>query len=156
MKGFRLEGAADIRELRVLGEWAYLRNFIEITVTPPGGAAVRRSGYMLTILRKIDGRWRLTRDANLVGRRPRHSTGMRALPAAFRKAAFVRSCQPGPSSEKVEDVLVDAQRHRVLHMRQRQRLPLPQLRWLGRRGLERLLGGGAGIGCGTARHETCL
>jgi uncharacterized protein (TIGR02246 family) len=67
MKGFRLEGSADIRELRVLGEWAYLRNFIEITVTPPGGAAVRRSGYTLTILRKeSDGRWRLMRDANLV------------------------------------------------------------------------------------------
>ncbi|HEY6383710.1 MAG TPA: SgcJ/EcaC family oxidoreductase [Pseudolabrys sp.] len=67
MKGFRLEGTADIRELRVLGDWAYLRNFIEITVTPPGGAAVRRSGYTLTILRKeSDGRWRLMRDANLV------------------------------------------------------------------------------------------
>ena len=67
MKGFRLEGTADIRELRVLGDWAYLRNFIEITVTPPGGAPVRRSGYTLTILRKgADGRWRLTRDANLV------------------------------------------------------------------------------------------
>jgi uncharacterized protein (TIGR02246 family) len=67
MKGFRLEGSADIRELRVLGDWAYLRNFIEITVTPPGGAPVRRSGYTLTILRKeADGRWRLIRDANLV------------------------------------------------------------------------------------------
>jgi uncharacterized protein (TIGR02246 family) len=51
----------------VLGDWAYLRNFIEITVTLPGGAPVRRSGYALTILRKeSDGRWRLTRDANLV------------------------------------------------------------------------------------------
>jgi len=67
MKGFRIEGSADIRELRVLGDWAYLRNFIEITVTPPGGAPVRRSGYTLTILRKeSDGRWRLMRDANLV------------------------------------------------------------------------------------------
>src|SRR5499426_991648 len=67
MKGFRLEGSADIRELRVFGDWAYLRNFIEITVTPPGGTPVRRSGYTLTILRKgADGRWRLTRDANLV------------------------------------------------------------------------------------------
>jgi len=67
MKGFRIDGSADIRELRVLGDWAYLRNFIEITVTPPGGAPVRRSGYTLTILRKeVDGRWRLTRDANLV------------------------------------------------------------------------------------------
>jgi len=67
MKGFRLDGAADIRELRVLGDWAYVRNFIEITVTPPGDASVRRSGYTLTILRKdSDGRWRLTRDANLI------------------------------------------------------------------------------------------
>jgi uncharacterized protein (TIGR02246 family) len=67
MKGFRLEGSADIRELRVLGNWAYLRNFIEITVTPPGGAPMRRSGYTLTILRKESGgRWRLMRDANLV------------------------------------------------------------------------------------------
>jgi len=67
MKGFRIEGSADIRELRVLGDWAYLRNFIEITVTPSGGAPVRRSGYTLTILRKeSDGRWRLMRDANLV------------------------------------------------------------------------------------------
>jgi uncharacterized protein (TIGR02246 family) len=67
MKGFRLEGSADIRELKVLGDWAYLRNFIEITVTPPGGAPVRRSGYTLTILRKEpNGKWLLARDANLV------------------------------------------------------------------------------------------
>ena len=67
MKGFRLEGSADVRELKVLGDWAYLRNFIEITVTPPGGAPVRRSGYTLTIFRKgDDGKWLLTRDANLV------------------------------------------------------------------------------------------
>lgn len=67
MKGFRLEGSADVRELKVLGDWAYLRNFIEITVTPPGGTPVRRSGYTLTIFRKgADGKWLLTRDANLV------------------------------------------------------------------------------------------
>lgn len=67
MDGVSLEGSADIRELKVLGGWAYLRNFIEITVTPPGGAPVRRSGYTLTILRKEpDGRWVLARDANLV------------------------------------------------------------------------------------------
>lgn len=67
MKGFRLEGSADVRELKVVGDWAYLRNFIEITVTPPGGTPVRRSGYTLTIFRKgDDGKWLLTRDANLV------------------------------------------------------------------------------------------
>ncbi|HTL65127.1 MAG TPA: SgcJ/EcaC family oxidoreductase [Pseudolabrys sp.] len=67
MDGVRLEGSADIRELEVLGDWAWLRNFIEITVTPPGGTPVRRSGFTLTILRKEpDGRWVLARDANLV------------------------------------------------------------------------------------------
>ena len=67
MDGVKLEGSADIRELKVLGDRAYLRNFIEITITPPGGAPVRRSGFTLTILRKEpDGRWLLARDANLV------------------------------------------------------------------------------------------
>lgn len=67
MGGVRLEGSADIRELKVLGDWAYLRNFVEITITPAGGEAVRRSGFTLTILRKeLDGRWVLARDANLV------------------------------------------------------------------------------------------
>ena len=67
MQGFEFDGKAEIRELEVLGEWAYLRNFIDVTITPPGGAPVRRSGYTLSILRKqTDGRWLLTRDANLV------------------------------------------------------------------------------------------
>jgi uncharacterized protein (TIGR02246 family) len=67
MKCFRLEGSADVSELKVVGDWAYLRKFIEITVTPPGGTPVRRTGYTLTIFRKgDDGKWLLTRDANLV------------------------------------------------------------------------------------------
>ena len=37
MKNVRIEGTADIRELRVLGDWAYLRNFISMEITPPGG-----------------------------------------------------------------------------------------------------------------------
>jgi len=67
MDGAKLEGTADIRELKVLGNWAWLRNFIEITITPRGGETVHRSGFTLTILRKeADGRWLLARDANLV------------------------------------------------------------------------------------------
>jgi uncharacterized protein (TIGR02246 family) len=62
-----LDGTSEIAELRVLDEWAYLRNHIDLTVTPSGGEAIRRSGYTLTILRKErDGRWRLARDANLL------------------------------------------------------------------------------------------
>ena len=67
MKGVRIEGRSDIRELQVLGDWAYLRSYLELSVTPPGGNTVRRAGYTLTILRKqADGRWLLSRDANLL------------------------------------------------------------------------------------------
>jgi uncharacterized protein (TIGR02246 family) len=62
-----MEGESDIRELEVLGDWAYLRAYIKVTMTPPGGTPVRRAGYTLTILRKQpDGRWLLARDANLM------------------------------------------------------------------------------------------
>ena len=68
MKNFRIEGSSEIQEIQVLGDWAYLRNYIEMTVSPPDSSKpVRRSGYTLTILRKErDGRWRLARDANLL------------------------------------------------------------------------------------------
>src|SRR5262245_56257896 len=67
MQGMSIDGTSDIVELRVLGDWAYLRNRIKVTVTPPGGASATRSGYTLTILRKEpDGKWRLARDANLL------------------------------------------------------------------------------------------
>ena len=69
MSGVRMEGNNDIRELVVLGDIAYLRNHIAITITPTGGAPTRRAGYTLTILRKgQDGRWRLARDANLLSK----------------------------------------------------------------------------------------
>ena len=51
----------------MLGEWAYTRNRIEMTMTMPGAKPVRRAGYTLTLWRKeADGRWRLARDANLL------------------------------------------------------------------------------------------
>ena len=67
MQGMRIEGTADIVELKVLGDWAWLRCRLRMTSTPPGGSPTTRSGYTLTILRKeADGRWRLARDANLL------------------------------------------------------------------------------------------
>jgi len=67
MKDVRVEGRADIKELTVVGDWAYLRNHLRITVTPPNGQPAQRAGYTLTIVRKeADGRWRLFRDANLL------------------------------------------------------------------------------------------
>ena len=67
MRGVELDGRAEIEELQVLGDWAWIRNHIEMTLTPPDGERMQRSGYTLTVLRKgADGRWRLFRDANLV------------------------------------------------------------------------------------------
>ena len=67
MKGFRIEGRSDIQELKILGDWAWMRTRLRVAVTPPNGKEVVRSGYTLTILRKEpDGRWVLIRDANLL------------------------------------------------------------------------------------------
>ncbi len=66
-KDMTIEGTSDIREIKVLGDWAYLRNYLTVTVTPPGAAPIRRAGWTLTILRKTEaGKWVLARDANLM------------------------------------------------------------------------------------------
>lgn len=70
MKGVKLKGRNDIREIKVLGDWAYLRNQIDMEMILPDGTITRRAGYTLTILAKgPDGRWRLIRDANLMTER---------------------------------------------------------------------------------------
>ena len=67
MKNACMTGTSDIREINVLGDWAYIRNYIEITITPLAGNVMRRSGYTLSILRKQpNGKWVLWRDANLI------------------------------------------------------------------------------------------
>lgn len=69
MEGVHLEATGDIVELKVLGRWAYMRNYLTITVISGSGEPLfKRSGYTLSILRKEpDGRWLLARDANLMG-----------------------------------------------------------------------------------------
>lgn len=67
MTNVHIDATSDIKEIEILGDRAYLRSHIRMTVTPPNSAAVRRSGYTLTILSKgSDGQWRIARDANLV------------------------------------------------------------------------------------------
>jgi len=67
LKQVKIEGTATPVEIKVLGDWAYLRNRIEVKMTPPHGDQVKRAGYTLTILeRQSDGRWVITRDANLL------------------------------------------------------------------------------------------
>lgn len=67
MEGYKVEGASDIREIKVLGQWAWMHNYLKITITQPDGTTMNKSGHVLSILRKApDGRWLLERDANLV------------------------------------------------------------------------------------------
>lgn len=64
----RVDVQANIQELQVAGDIAYLRNHLRVTLTPRGGGVpMKRSGYTLSIFRKLpDGRWVLSRDANML------------------------------------------------------------------------------------------
>ena len=54
-------------ELTFVGDWAWLQNYLRVTVTPPGKEATPRSGYTLTILREgAEGKWKIARGANLL------------------------------------------------------------------------------------------
>ncbi len=65
--GFRMEADIDIRELKVIGEWAWMRSFLKVSFTQGEGDATKLSGHILTILRKsADGNWVIHRDANFV------------------------------------------------------------------------------------------
>lgn len=67
MKDVKIDAQHDIQEIEVLGGRAWMRNHLTVTMTQPGGASVKRSGYVLSILRKNpDGNWVLARDANLL------------------------------------------------------------------------------------------
>jgi uncharacterized protein (TIGR02246 family) len=67
MKGMQFEGTSEIVELRILGDWAWLRNRIRLVITTPDGKQMARSGYTLTLLEKNSaGEWLLIRDANLL------------------------------------------------------------------------------------------
>ena len=67
MRDVEMDGHAEVREIEVIGDRAWIRNRIDLTLMPAGGEPLRRSGYTLTVLKKCeDGRWRLFRDANLV------------------------------------------------------------------------------------------
>lgn len=67
MKDVRMDGTAEIREITVLGDWAWTRVHLTVTITPPNAKPMRRSGYTLSIWRKQPGgAWVIFRDANLM------------------------------------------------------------------------------------------
>ena len=63
----QIDGASEIQEIQVFGDWAFMVTRLRVTVTPPGGdKAMTRAGHTLTILQKQKGKWLLARDANLL------------------------------------------------------------------------------------------
>ncbi len=67
MEHHKIDGTSDIKEIEVLGDWAWMRNHLQVAITQPDGKHTRSSGYVLTILRKNpDGAWVIARDANLL------------------------------------------------------------------------------------------
>jgi uncharacterized protein (TIGR02246 family) len=63
----RVEGTADVQEVRVFGDWAYSWVQLSLTMHPAGQQPVARAGPAMSILRKNpDGRWVIFRDANMV------------------------------------------------------------------------------------------
>jgi uncharacterized protein (TIGR02246 family) len=55
MKDVRMDGAADIQEVTVLGDWVWTRVHLTITISPPNAKPLRRSGYTMSIWRKQSG-----------------------------------------------------------------------------------------------------
>jgi ketosteroid isomerase-like protein len=63
----RIEAQSQLQEVEVVQDLAYAWNYLDVCVTPrAGGTPKRRSGYTLTILRKLGGAWVIARDANLL------------------------------------------------------------------------------------------
>jgi uncharacterized protein (TIGR02246 family) len=67
LREFDLDATSEVQEIKVFGESAYCWTKLTIVVTPrKGGAAIKRSGNTLSILKKQGGEWLLFRDANML------------------------------------------------------------------------------------------
>jgi uncharacterized protein (TIGR02246 family) len=61
------EATSNIQEIKVLGNSAWMRNYLDLVISFPNAESKRLAGYTLTILEKNrDGQWVISRDANLV------------------------------------------------------------------------------------------
>ena len=61
-----IEANSDIMEIQVSGDMAFMWTRLSVLVTPPSGSKVARAGHTLTVLRRVNGRWLVARDANLL------------------------------------------------------------------------------------------
>ena len=66
MKG-KMKTDSDIQEIRIIGDWAWMRNFLRVNLITSSEESTVLSGHVLSVLRKHpDGKWVIARDANLL------------------------------------------------------------------------------------------
>ena len=67
MKGMGFDAISEVVEVEILGNRAWCRTHLAVTITPSNGKPVKRSGHTLSILRKEPGgKWVMMRDANML------------------------------------------------------------------------------------------
>jgi len=63
----KVDATSEIQEIQVSGDWAYMWTKLSVVITPPdGGQSMERAGHTLTVLKRVNGKWLLARDANLL------------------------------------------------------------------------------------------
>ena len=66
-KDMDFDAIGEVLEVEVLETRAWCRTHLALTMTPPNGKRVKRSGYTLSILRKnADSEWVMMRDTNML------------------------------------------------------------------------------------------
>ena len=63
----RFEVNGQMVEVKVFGDWAYMSAQLDVVVQPATSLeAMHLTGYTLTLLQRVGGRWAIARDANLL------------------------------------------------------------------------------------------
>ena len=62
----QIDSRSEIQEIVVSGDIAFMWTKLSVVMTPPGGQPIERAGHTLSILKRVNGAWLLTRDANLL------------------------------------------------------------------------------------------
>ena len=86
----KIDGATEIQEIQVAGDWAFMWTRLSVVVTPPeGGQPMERAGHTLTVLKRVSGRWKRPAVAEGLGIEPA-CHGLRLSHAAVLKCHAAR------------------------------------------------------------------
>lgn len=69
------DGSSDIKEIRVLGDWAFMWQALKVVAILPDSEPVTRAGHTLTVFQKQNGKWVLARDANMLALQTKEESG---------------------------------------------------------------------------------